>query len=123
MRSFVASRRRDIVIVLVSLAVMVVAALTLFRGPAPVTAPLGAGRQGAALQGAGLGFARLNRSAPAFDLPRLEGPGILQPAQLRGKPIVLNFWSSSCTVCQQEEPAIARVARATRGQVRYLGVD
>jgi cytochrome c biogenesis protein CcmG, thiol:disulfide interchange protein DsbE len=55
-------------------------------------------------------------------LPRLAGRGTLRPTQLRGKPIVLNFWSSSCTVCRQEEPAIARVAQATRGRIRYLGV-
>jgi hypothetical protein len=43
MRSFAASRRRDVVIVLVSLAVMVIAALTLFRSPAPANTPPGAG--------------------------------------------------------------------------------
>lgn len=36
---------------------------------------------------------------------------------------MLNFWSSTCTVCRQESPAIASVARAAGGQVNVLGID
>jgi cytochrome c biogenesis protein CcmG, thiol:disulfide interchange protein DsbE len=70
-----------------------------------------------------IGFARVSRPAPAFDLPRLDGHGTIQPGQLHGKPIIINFWSSTCTICRQESPAIARVARATRGSAYYLGID
>jgi cytochrome c biogenesis protein CcmG/thiol:disulfide interchange protein DsbE len=56
-------------------------------------------------------------------LPRLTGQGSIQLSALRGKPIVLNFWSSSCTVCMQESPAIAQVARASQNRVAFVGID
>jgi cytochrome c biogenesis protein CcmG, thiol:disulfide interchange protein DsbE len=72
---------------------------------------------------ASIGFARVSRPAPAFSLARLGEPGTVALAQLAGKPIVLNFWSSTCTICRQESPAIASVARAAQGRVNFLGID
>src|ERR1700722_15418017 len=41
-----------------------------------------------------------------------------------GHVIVLNFWGSWCSVCQQEAPALAVAARQfTRSGVRFVGVD
>jgi peroxiredoxin len=38
--------------------------------------------------------------------------------------IVLNFWGSWCSVCQQEAPALAVAARQfTPSGVRFVGVD
>jgi peroxiredoxin len=38
--------------------------------------------------------------------------------------IVLNFWASWCSVCQQEAPALAVAARQfTPSGVRFVGVD
>jgi thiol-disulfide isomerase/thioredoxin len=71
----------------------------------------------------GLGFTRLDRAAPALRLPSLRGPGAITLAQLAGKPIVLNFWASTCTVCRSETPALASVARSVGMSVRFLGVD
>jgi cytochrome c biogenesis protein CcmG/thiol:disulfide interchange protein DsbE len=73
--------------------------------------------------GLSVGFARVSRPAPAFSLARLGESGTVGLPQLAGKPIVLNFWSSTCTVCRQESPAIASVARGVAGRVNFLGID
>jgi cytochrome c biogenesis protein CcmG/thiol:disulfide interchange protein DsbE len=59
-----------------------------------------------------------------FTLPRLDKPGKLELASLRGKVVVLNFWASWCVPCKQEAPALERVWREYRSQgVVVLGVD
>jgi peroxiredoxin len=73
--------------------------------------------------GLSVGFARVSRAAPAFSLARLGEPGTVALTQLSGKPLVLNFWSSTCTICRQESPAIASVARVAQGRVNFLGID
>jgi thiol-disulfide isomerase/thioredoxin len=70
-----------------------------------------------------LGYAQVNRPAPAFDLPRLKGGGAVRLSALRGRPVVINFWSSSCEPCQKESPAIAQVARAVGDKVSFVGID
>lgn len=106
--------------VLLGLAAVVSAgALTLVAAAAHGTAPVPAHRNSAD----GLGFTRVSRPAPGFTLPRLTGSGDVGVRTLAGQGIVINFWASSCSVCRQEGPAIAQVARATRGRVRFLGID
>lgn len=70
-----------------------------------------------------IGFARLDRAAPAVTLPGLSGTPEISLASLAGEPIVINFWSSSCAVCKSETRALVQVAGATRGRVRFLGID
>ncbi len=71
----------------------------------------------------GIGFFKLDRQASAIDLPSLNGKGMVNVASLAGKPIVVNFWSSTCHPCQQETPALASVARAIGSRVQFVGVD
>lgn len=76
-------------------------------------------------------------AAPAFDLPviwtRVETwPAILRQAivdervslaELRGYPVVINFWASWCIPCKTEAPRLAASARAHAGKVVFLGID
>jgi thiol-disulfide isomerase/thioredoxin len=44
-------------------------------------------------------------------------------AQLKGKPVVVNFWGGWCGPCGQEAPRLAAAARRFGGRVQFLGVD
>jgi cytochrome c biogenesis protein CcmG/thiol:disulfide interchange protein DsbE len=44
-------------------------------------------------------------------------------SELRGKPLVLNFWASWCVPCGHEAPRLAASATAHRGAVVFLGLD
>jgi cytochrome c biogenesis protein CcmG, thiol:disulfide interchange protein DsbE len=61
--------------------------------------------------------------APNFLLGRLDRPGRLQLASLRGKAVVLNFWASWCYPCKKEAPALERAWKQHDGRVVVLGVD
>lgn len=73
-------------------------------------------------QPSGIGFFPLHRPAPGLRLPNLRG-GTVSLSALAGKPIVLNFWSSTCPPCKKETPALVSVARAMHGKVTFVGVD
>jgi cytochrome c biogenesis protein CcmG/thiol:disulfide interchange protein DsbE len=75
--------------------------------------------------------------APAFDLPILwahretwpaslgsaVADGRLSPRELRGRPLVLNFFASWCIPCRHEAPLLNASAHAHAGTVVFLGVD
>jgi cytochrome c biogenesis protein CcmG, thiol:disulfide interchange protein DsbE len=64
--------------------------------------------------------------APKLDLPRIDAPGRISLASLRGKVVVVNFWQSSCVPCKQEARTLAAAARYWEAKgvgVVFLGVD
>lgn len=62
-------------------------------------------------------------SAPNFTLSRLDRPGQLDLASLRGKAVVLNFWASWCYPCNKEAPALEQAWKRHDGHVVVLGID
>ena len=62
--------------------------------------------------------------APAFSLRRVDAPGRLDLASLRGKPVVLNFWASWCIPCKGEAAMLEQAWQRYRKQgVVFVGVD
>jgi len=67
---------------------------------------------------------KIGEPAPAFSLKRVDSPGTLDLASLRGRPVVLNFWASWCVPCKGEAPMLESAWRQYRKQgLVFLGVD
>lgn len=64
----------------------------------------------------------VGQPAPAFELETLDGDR-LSLADLRGAPVVLNFWASWCIPCREEAPLLTAAAAdyRTRG-LQVIGV-
>lgn len=66
---------------------------------------------------------RVGSLAPDFTLPTLDG-GSVTLSQLRGHPVIINFWASWCVPCRSEAPELQRVHERYRAQgLILLGVN
>jgi len=63
----------------------------------------------------------VGRAAPDFTLPGLDGE-MVRLADLRGKPVVINFWATWCQPCVYEHPILIQAAKHYEGRVQFLGV-
>ena len=62
--------------------------------------------------------------APEFALPFLDRQGTLTSDELRGSPVVLNFWASWCAPCREEARLLERAWREYRDEgVVVVGVN
>lgn len=69
---------------------------------------------GVSLEGDDIGgftLAGLGPGAEAISLP-----------DRRGRPVVLNFFASTCAPCVREMPALEAASQALRGEVHFVGV-
>jgi cytochrome c biogenesis protein CcmG, thiol:disulfide interchange protein DsbE len=63
----------------------------------------------------------IGKPAPEFTLLDLDG-NTYSLSELRGKPVVINFWSTWCPPCIQEHPWLERASQQYAGRVHFLGV-
>jgi cytochrome c biogenesis protein CcmG/thiol:disulfide interchange protein DsbE len=80
---------------------------------------------GIALAGSGSGpHAQADPMAPAFRLPALAQSGQqVSLGSYAGQPLIVNFFASWCSPCQQETPLLARFYRDEHGRVAMVGLD
>ena len=55
-------------------------------------------------------YAGANRRIPSFSLPDMKGQNLTSES-LRGKVVVLNFWTKTCGPCLEEMPEILDLAK------------
>ncbi len=71
----------------------------------------------------GPGPAQIGQKAPAFKSWDLDGNQVYLSGY-EGRPVLLTFWATSCTACQDEFPALERVQAQYRGSgFTILAVD
>lgn len=58
----------------------------------------------------------------AFSLPALDGQ-LLKSSELKGQPMVLNFWATWCSNCMKEIPELKQVAAAGNAKVIGIALD
>ncbi len=63
----------------------------------------------------------IGKQAPVFTLVDLDGE-TLRLEDLKGKPVVVNFWASWCQPCKIEHPVLLAAAQRYEGRVTFLGV-
>ena len=51
------------------------------------------------------------------------GAGVTDLSQLRGKPLIINFWAGLCPPCRAEMPDLQKFYEGAKDQVTLLGID
>jgi cytochrome c biogenesis protein CcmG/thiol:disulfide interchange protein DsbE len=59
--------------------------------------------------------ARVGSPAPDFTLPSVDGPPV-RLADLKGRPVFVNFWATWCAPCREEMPAMQALYERYRDQ-------
>jgi thiol-disulfide isomerase/thioredoxin len=64
----------------------------------------------------------LNQDAPDIELKTLDGDKI-RFSELRGKPVLINFWASWCGPCRREMPSLVKLHQEFQGRAVFLGIN
>lgn len=125
--------RKGLVIGIVALAVVIVGAAVAYNVLAPGAAPESLQTQGAteavdgaSSAGAASGGAASDSSgktdAPDFEMTTPDGNTVTL-SELKGKPIVLNFWASTCGPCKMEMPEFQKAYEQYGEQLQFVMVN
>jgi cytochrome c biogenesis protein CcmG/thiol:disulfide interchange protein DsbE len=60
--------------------------------------------------------------APDFTLQTFDGETV-SLSELRGRPVVVNFWASWCPTCDEEMALLEATHQRYQGEVVFIGVD
>jgi thiol-disulfide isomerase/thioredoxin len=63
-----------------------------------------------------------SNETPDFTLPTLTGTDITL-SDLKGTPVVLDFWTTVCHNCQAELPYFEAVAQQSEGEIEVIAID
>ncbi len=62
--------------------------------------------------------------APAFRLSEVrDESATVALEELRGRPVVLNFWASWCVPCRKEMPALQEASEEVQGRIAFVGIN
>jgi cytochrome c biogenesis protein CcmG, thiol:disulfide interchange protein DsbE len=61
--------------------------------------------------------------APSVQAPLLEGEGALALDDLRGRPVLVNFWASWCVPCEDEAKYLEAAHEEYGAEVEFVGVN
>lgn len=66
---------------------------------------------------------QIGNTAPDFSLKALDGSTVTL-SDLRGKPVMVNFWATWCPPCKEEMPTMEAAYKKAKDQgIVFLGVD
>jgi thiol-disulfide isomerase/thioredoxin len=98
------------------------------RAAAAATGTTAAARAAAAPKGQatfpprGLVPAARRQPAPALRVTALDGRTVSLEG-FRGRPVLVSFFESWCSICREEQPDLSQVAREFAGRVGFVGVS
>ena len=62
------------------------------------------------------------KSVPSFTLQQLGGAS-LSLSDLKGKPVVINFWATWCPPCREEMPLLDTYAARLQGRAIFIAIN